>query len=97
MALRVLERGLECRKCSPVSSVLMHSNIPTSIANTSRSWGDMVREYGNSLKDMTGAAGSRAPTKGNPLGLSTGGGGGGASTAVSSTRGKGTASNPLGL
>lgn len=73
------------------------NNNSASIANTSRSWGDLVREYGNSLKDMTGAAGSRAPTKGNPLGLSTGGGGGAASTAVSSTRGKGTASNPLGL
>jgi hypothetical protein len=41
----------------------------------------MVREYGNSIKDMTGAAGSRATTKGNPLGLSTGAAGGAASMA----------------
>lgn len=69
-----------------------------SITNTSRTWGDMVREYGNSLKDISGAQGSRATTKGNPLGLSTSGAG-----AMSSLSGggggakKGSASNPLGL
>lgn len=71
-----------------------------SIADSTRTWGDMVREYGNSLKDMTGAAGSRAPTKGNPLGLSTGGGAGGDASMASvggGSRGRGTASNPLGL
>lgn len=73
-----------------------------SIANTSRGWGDMVREYGNSLKDITGAAGSRATTKGNPLGLSTGIAGGAASMAsrpgiTGSTVKKTSASNPLGL
>lgn len=73
-----------------------------SIANTSRGWGDMVREYGNSLKDITGAAGSRATTKGNPLGLSSGIAGGAASMAsrpgiTGSTVKKTSASNPLGL
>ena len=73
-----------------------------SIANTSRSWGDLVREYGNSIKDMTGAAGNRATTKGNPLGLSTGAAGGAANMAsrpgvTGSTVKKGSASNPLGL
>ena len=73
-----------------------------SIANTSRGWGDIVREYGNSLKDMTGAAGSRATTKGNPLGLSTGIAGGAANMAsrpgiTGSTVKKTSASNPLGL
>jgi hypothetical protein len=62
----------------------------------------MVREYGNSLKDVTGAQGSRATTKGNPLGLSTGSAGGAAAMASrtgvtgSSTK-SGSASNPLGL
>ncbi|KAL5113344.1 hypothetical protein ACEQ8H_008790 [Pleosporales sp. CAS-2024a] len=42
-----------------------------SIVNTSRSWGDMVRDYGNSIKDVTGAPGRRAPTRTNPLGLAT--------------------------
>jgi hypothetical protein len=73
-----------------------------SLANTSRTWGDAVREYGNSLKDVTGASGSRATTKGNPLGLSSTGGG---AKAIMSSRpgntgtGKsgGSASNPLGL
>ncbi|KAF2847811.1 hypothetical protein T440DRAFT_470640 [Plenodomus tracheiphilus IPT5] len=62
----------------------------------------MVREYGNSLKDVTGAQGSRATTKGNPLGLSTNGSG--AMSSLSSVGGgggggvkKGSASNPLGL
>jgi hypothetical protein len=62
----------------------------------------MVREYGNSIKDVTGAAGSRATTKGNPLGLSTGATGGAASMAsragiTGSSAKKGSASNPLGL
>ena len=61
-----------------------------------------MREYGNSIKDVTGAAGSRATTKGNPLGLSTGVAGGAASMAsrsgvTTSTVKKGSASNPLGL
>lgn len=74
-----------------------------SIANTSRGWGDIVREYGNSLKDMTGAAGSRATTKGNPLGLSTGITGGASNMASrpgyagGGAVKKGSASNPLGL
>lgn len=75
-----------------------------SIANTSRTWGDTVREYGNSLKDISGAQGTRAPTKGNPLGLSTSGAG--AMSGLSSVGGgiggngtakKASASNPLGL
>lgn len=65
----------------------------------------MVREYGNSLKDMTGAAGSRSTTHKNPLGLSGSTTGGAAAMASrpgvpgisgGSTR-SGTASNPLGL
>lgn len=65
----------------------------------------MVREYGNSLKDMTGATGSRSTTHKNPLGLSTSAAGGMASMASrpgvpglsgGSAR-TGTASNPLGL
>lgn len=79
-----------------------YNNQPYSIINSSRTWGDMVREYGNSIKDVTGAAGSRATTGTNPLGLSTGAAGGKASMAVrsgvtpSSVR-TGSASNPLGL
>jgi hypothetical protein len=72
-----------------------------SLANTSRTWGDAVREYGNSLKDVTGATGSRATTGGNPLGLSSTGGG--AKAIMSSRPGQGSgksggsAGNPLGL
>jgi hypothetical protein len=61
----------------------------------------MVREYGNSIKDVTGAAGSRATTKTNPLGLSTSGVGASAKMATRSGTGGasrgGSASNPLGL
>jgi hypothetical protein len=66
----------------------------------------MVREYGNSLKDITGAPGSRSTTNKNPLGLSSSGVGGMASMANrpgvpglsgGSGKGGGSASNPLGL
>lgn len=74
----------------------------SSITNSTRSWGDAVREYGNSIKDYTGAGGSRAPTRTNPLGLSMSGMSASVSMASRpgvtgpSTR-TGTASNPLGL
>lgn len=103
MVLRELERALDLRESfKHIISQLMQLLTCHSIANTSRSWGDMIREYGNSVKDMTGAAGTRATTKGNPLGLSTGGAGGAASMAsrpgYSSSKPKtGSASNPLGL
>jgi len=75
------------------------ANPHHSIATTSRSWGDMVREYGNSVKDMTGAQGVRAPTRGNPLGLNVAGGGGagGGGGGGGYSKRSGTASNPLGL
>jgi hypothetical protein len=61
----------------------------------------MVRSYGNSVKDMTGAAGSRASTGGNPLGLATSGVGAAASMASrpgnTPGKAKGSATNPLGL
>jgi hypothetical protein len=65
----------------------------------------MVREYGNSLKDITGAPGSRSSTNKNPLGLSTSGVGGMASMASrpgvarvgGGKTGGGSAGNPLGL
>ncbi|KAF2750899.1 hypothetical protein M011DRAFT_464708 [Sporormia fimetaria CBS 119925] len=71
-----------------------------SVANTTASWGSMVRDYGNSIKDATGARGSRAATATNPLGLS--GTSAGAKTAFrgrpgNASYGKGSASNPLGL
>lgn len=101
MALLVLERALvQGMSCEVIETCTMLTS--GSIANTSRGWGDMVREYGNSIKDMTGAAGSRATTKGNPLGLSTGTAGGAASMAsrpgfTGGAAKKGSASNPLGL
>ena len=83
---------------------LHHSNVTAndclcSVANTSRGWGDTVREYGNSIKDATGASGARATTKGNPLGLVSTGAGARATMASRSgpTSRKGTAGNPLGL
>ncbi|ORX99887.1 hypothetical protein BCR34DRAFT_606469 [Clohesyomyces aquaticus] len=70
-----------------------------SVTNTSRTWGDAVREYGNSIKDVTGASGPRAGTNKNPLGLSSTKGG--AKATMASRPGvaprKGNASNPLGL
>lgn len=94
---RVLARGMSWEDTVPCSALTSDS-----IANTSRGWGDMVREYGNSIKDMTGADGSRATTKGNPLGLTTGAAGGAASMAsrpgyTGGAVKKGSASNPLGL
>lgn len=44
---------------------------PRSVTNTTRTWGDAVRNYGNYIKDVSGAQGSRAPTGQNPLGLSS--------------------------
>lgn len=80
-----------------------------SVTNTSRTWGDTVRNYGNYIKDVSGAQGSRAPTGQNPLGLSSTPTGAKASgvkkkiapstggyKASSGTRGQ-SASNPLGL
>ncbi|KAF2266010.1 hypothetical protein CC78DRAFT_615317 [Lojkania enalia] len=70
-----------------------------SITNTSRGWGDAVREYGNSIKDATGASGPRAGTGRNPLGLASTGGGARATMKAKKgpTPRKGTANNPLGL
>ncbi|CAI6278800.1 unnamed protein product [Periconia digitata] len=70
-----------------------------SITNSSRTWGESIREYGNSIKDATGAGGARGVSSKNPLGLvSTPSG---AKAIMGSTSGptprKGTGSNPLGL
>ena len=78
----------------------MLTNFP-SMANTSRTWGDAIREYGNSIKDATGAAGPRASSAKNPLGLSSTPGGAkaimSARPGISGGSSKGSASNPLGL
>ncbi|KAK3208758.1 hypothetical protein GRF29_77g1937824 [Pseudopithomyces chartarum] len=71
-----------------------------SLANTSRGWGDAIREYGNSIKDVTGATGPRASSAKNPLGLSSTPQG--AKALMGSRPGitgvsKGSGSNPLGL
>ncbi|KAF1975848.1 hypothetical protein BU23DRAFT_457405 [Bimuria novae-zelandiae CBS 107.79] len=72
----------------------------SSLANTSRGWGDAIREYGNSIKDVTGASGPRASSAKNPLGLSSTPQG--AKAVMGSRPGisgvsKGSGSNPLGL
>ncbi|PVI08214.1 hypothetical protein DM02DRAFT_608286 [Periconia macrospinosa] len=70
-----------------------------SITNSSRTWGETVREYGNSIKDATGAGGPRGVSSTNPLGLASTASG--AKAIMSSKPGptprKGTANNPLGL
>lgn len=72
-----------------------------SVAGTTRGWGDSVRGYGNNIKDATRAAGPRAPTASNPLGLA-GGSTSSAAMLKSKTTGavggaRGSAGNPLGL
>jgi len=71
-----------------------------SITNQSRGWGDSVREYGNGIKDATGASGPRSGTATNPLGIARNKES--ARLAQQAKKGsgsttKGTANNPLGL
>ncbi|KAF2253220.1 hypothetical protein BU26DRAFT_515596 [Trematosphaeria pertusa] len=70
-----------------------------SVTNTSRGWGDTIREYGNSIKDVTGATGPRGSTNKNPLGLvsTPSGARAGMATRSGPTPRKGTGNNPLGL
>jgi hypothetical protein len=68
-----------------------------------RYWGQGVAGYGNDLKDAVGASGPRVAVAGNPLGLA--GQGSGKSLAPgqkkvaggSSSGGRSSASNPLGI
>ncbi|KAK6413116.1 hypothetical protein LTR95_017893, partial [Oleoguttula sp. CCFEE 5521] len=77
--------------------------IGGSVTNTTRYWGQGVAGYGNNVKDMVGAGGSRVSTAGNPLGMSGMGSSQGAMPGGkypnSGTRsaGKGSAGNPLGV
>lgn len=70
-----------------------------SVTNSTRSWGDTVREYGNSIKDATGASGPRGSSASNPLGLA--GGKEGAQARMNFKPGslgkRGSGANPLGL
>ncbi|KAF2836387.1 hypothetical protein M501DRAFT_275042 [Patellaria atrata CBS 101060] len=80
-------------------------NAGNSVTDATRNWGDTVKEYGNNIKNSTGATGSRSSTASNPLALAR------SKESVkierqakanpgSSTSGyqtKGNARNPLGL
>lgn len=52
------------------------NGVGRSIEGTVRGYGDGVINYGNAIKDWTGASGPRASTAANPLGLSDNAGGG---------------------
>ena len=83
---------------TPLKQLLTVSSV-TNAANTA---GGSASNYGNGIKDATGASGSRSQTAQNPLGVSSGKYGGkkvvtGAGSKGSSGATKGTASNPLGL
>lgn len=79
--------------------------LESSITNATHSLGDGTRNYGNGIKDATKADGPRSQTKENPLGLSKNQvarksvvvGAKKDYTGVSSSGGKQTAGNPLGL
>jgi len=74
--------------------------VGNSVTNASRGWADGVRSYGNAIKDSTGAAGPRAATGSNPLGISGTKGTWAPSSASKNPQrnaGRGTARDPLGL
>ena len=80
----------------------MHCLISSSVTNAAGGAGGSVSNYGNGIKDATGASGTRAQTAQNPTGLSSNKYGGkkvvaGAGSKGSSSGNKGTANNPLGL
>ena len=72
------------------------------MTNAANSAGGTASNYGNGIKDATGASGTRAQTAQNPLGTSNNKYGGknvitGAGSKSRAGGGKATASNPLGL
>ncbi len=66
MAMNILHQSPHVQM-EVILSILLTQN---SIADASRGWANGVRDAGNAVKDASAAAGSRAPTAQNPLGLS---------------------------
>lgn len=86
-------------KCLPGRFSLLHS-----LTNASNGAGGTVSDYGNAVKDWTGADGPRTATAKNPVGTTTNKEGGkkvvtgaAGTKAGGASTGKGTANNPLGL
>ena len=68
-----------------------------SVANTTRGWGQGVAGYGNNIKDSVGVGGPRVSTAGNPLGIAGVGSAQSNKDQGTSSAGKGSGSNPLGI
>ena len=93
---------LETGKLSSRTLETVHYLTSPSVTNAAGGAGGSVSNYGNGIKDATGASGARTQTAQNPTGLSSNKYGGkkvvtGAGGKGGSSGSKGSASNPLGL